>query len=74
VALRFVQGGFGRAPVLRRATGEMIGMLTAFDLLKAKHWENMQEMEEPGMLGNLSLARFLAQQESGGEPPERENL
>jgi len=50
VALRFVQEELGRSPVLDRQTGELIGILTAFDLLKAKDWEHIQEMPEPARL------------------------
>jgi len=50
VALRFVQEELGRSPVLDRTTGELTGMLTAFDLLKAKDWEHIQEMSEPARL------------------------
>jgi len=61
VALRFVQEGIGRCPVLDRESGELVGILTAFDLLKAKDWEQMQEMPEPGRLWGLALARFGVQ-------------
>lgn len=57
VALRFVQEGLGHAPVLDRQTGELAGMLTAFDLLKAKDWEHMQEMQEPASLWGRGLGR-----------------
>ena len=50
VALRFVQEELGRCPVLNRQTGELEGILTAFDLLKAKDWEHLQEMSEPARL------------------------
>jgi CIC family chloride channel protein len=50
VALRFVQEELGRSPVLDRQTGELVGILTAFDLLKAKDWEHVQEMSEPARL------------------------
>ncbi|MFZ0284239.1 MAG: chloride channel protein [Terriglobales bacterium] len=50
VALRFVQDGLGRCPVLDRETGKLAGMLTAFDLLKAKDWEHLQELREPARL------------------------
>jgi hypothetical protein len=33
-------------------------MLTAFDILKAKNWELMQEMREPSRLSPTSLLRF----------------
>lgn len=50
VALRFVQEELGRCPVVRRQTGELVGILTAFDLLKAKDWEHIQEVAEPARL------------------------
>ncbi len=50
VALRFVQEELGRSPVIDRETGELVGILTAFDLLKAKDWEHLQEMSEPATL------------------------
>jgi chloride channel protein, CIC family len=50
VALRFVQEELGRSPVVDRLTGELAGILTAFDLLKAKDWEHVQEMAEPARL------------------------
>lgn len=50
VALRFVQEELGRCPVINRKTGELAGILTAFDLLKAKHWEHIQELSEPARL------------------------
>jgi CBS domain-containing protein len=65
IALRFVQEGIGRCPVLDRETGELEGILTAFDLLKAKDWEQMQEMPEPGRLWGLALARFGVQDKEG---------
>jgi H+/Cl- antiporter ClcA len=65
IALRFVQEGIGRCPVLNRKTGELEGILTAFDLLKAKDWEQMQEMPEPGRLWGLALARFGVQDKEG---------
>jgi chloride channel protein, CIC family len=69
VALRFLENNFGRAPVLDRKTGEMVGIITAFDLLKAKGWENMQEMPEPGKLWGLSMARFRTQEKNGTTTP-----
>ena len=65
IALRFVQEGIGRCPVLDRQSGELVGILTAFDLLKAKDWEQMQEMPEPGRLWGLALARFGVQDKEG---------
>ena len=54
VALRFVQEELGRCPVLDRKTGQLVGILTAFDLLKAKDWEHLQEMSEPARLWGRS--------------------
>lgn len=68
VALRFVQEGLGHSPVLDRQTGELAGMLTAFDLLKAKDWEHMQEMQEPARLWGRSLGH------SSGQPAEEKEL
>src|SRR5579864_505784 len=65
IALRFVQEGIGRCPVLDRESSELVGILTAFDLLKAKDWEQMQEMPEPGRLWGLALARFGVQDKEG---------
>jgi len=45
-----VQEELGRCPVVDRKTGELVGILTAFDLLKAKDWEHLQEMSEPARL------------------------
>jgi len=50
IALRFVQEELGRCPVVDRKTGELAGILTAFDLLKAKDWEHLQELSEPARL------------------------
>jgi len=58
VAVRFLDGGYGACPVIDRETGELAGMLTAFDVLKAKNWEIMQENPEPSRLAGLSLLRF----------------
>jgi chloride channel protein, CIC family len=58
IALRFVQEGLGPSPVLDRQTGQLAGMLTAFDLLKAKDWEHMQEMQEPARLWNRRLGNL----------------
>ncbi len=69
VALRFLENGYGRSPVIDRATGDLVGMLTAFDLLKAKGWENLQEMPEPSKLWGLGMARFGAQ-DKGETPPQ----
>jgi CBS domain-containing protein len=61
VARRFLDGNIGRCVVLDRDTGELAGMLTAFDLLKAKNWEMMEEMPEPSRLAGRSLLRFGSQ-------------
>ena len=50
VALRFVREGLDRCPVLDRETRKLAGMLTAFDLLKAKDWEHLQELPQPARL------------------------
>jgi hypothetical protein len=44
--------------VLDSKTGKFVGMLTDFDILKAKNWELMQEMPEPSRLSPMSLLRF----------------
>jgi len=61
VAVRFLDGGYGACPVIDRSTGELAGMLTAFDVLKAKNWEIMQENPEPSRLSGVSLLRFSGQ-------------
>ena len=58
VAERFLAGGYGHALVLNRETGELAGMLTAFDILKTRNWQVMQEMSEPSRLSGTSLLRF----------------
>ena len=63
VARRLLDGKFGRSVVVDRASGEVAGMLTAFDVLKAKNWELMQETTEPSHLGGSFLLRFAG---SGG--------
>jgi len=65
VALRFVQQDINRSPVLARETGVLVGMLSSFDLLKAKDWEYMQDMPEPGRLWGLGLARFAPEGKKG---------
>jgi CBS domain-containing protein len=57
LARRFLGGNYGRCVILDSATGELAGMVTAFDVLKAKNWELMQETSEPGRLGD-SWLRF----------------
>ena len=63
VAERFLDGGHHHALVLDSKTGELVGMLTAFDILKAKNWELMQEMQEPSRLSAMSLLRFGSRSE-----------
>ena len=58
VAVRFLHGEYEACPVIDRATGELAGMLTAYDVLKAKNWEIMQENTEPSHLSGVSLLRF----------------
>jgi hypothetical protein len=58
VAGRFLDKSHRQALVLDGKTGELVGMLTAFDILKAKNWELMQEMREPSRLSPMSLLRF----------------
>jgi CIC family chloride channel protein len=58
VAGRFLDGKHNHAVVLDAKTGELVGMLTAFDILKAKNWELMQETSEPSRLSPTSLLRF----------------
>ena len=60
VAGRFLDGKHSHAVVLDEKTGELVGMLTAFDILKAKNWELMQEMREPSRFSTMSLLRFGA--------------
>jgi len=51
VALRMLQETDDPAcPVLERETGELVGILTPYDLLKAKRWEELQEQREPGRI------------------------
>lgn len=58
VAGRFLDGKHNHAIVLDRESGELLGMLTAFDILKAKNWELLQEMREPSRISATSLLRF----------------
>jgi H+/Cl- antiporter ClcA len=64
VARRFLDGNYGRCVILDHNTGELAGMVTAFDVLKAKNWELMQETAEPSRLGD-SLLRFRGTQSNG---------
>ena len=57
VARRFLDQNYGRCVVLDRTSHELVGMVTPFDVLKAKNWELMQETAEPGRLSD-SLLRF----------------
>ncbi len=69
-ALRLLEGGEGHCAVLERGTGALAGLLTPYDLLKAKQWENRQETPQPGPLA------FFGQRkggpgvsgEAGGQP------
>jgi hypothetical protein len=54
----FFDGAHHHDLVLDSKTGELGGMLTAFDILKAKNPELMQEMSEPSRLSPMSLLRF----------------
>ncbi len=63
VAKRFLDGSFSHCVVLDSKTGELAGMITAFDILKTKNWELMQESREPGRLSAMSLLRFGPQRE-----------
>jgi hypothetical protein len=58
VAGRFLDGAHHHALVPDSKTGELAGMLTDFDILKAKNRELMQEMPEPSRLSPMSLLRF----------------
>ena len=72
VALRFLGGKFQSCPVLDRQSGALMGMLTPFDVLKAKHWEHLQEMTEPGWW-NFAMLRFGGQAgQPAAEQPEEE--
>ena len=63
VAKRFLDGSFSHCVVLDSKSGELAGMITAFDILKTKNWELMQESREPGRLSAMSLLRFGSQRE-----------
>ena len=58
MAGRFLDGAHRQTLVLDSKAGELVGMLSAFDILKAKNWELMQEMPEPSWLSAMSLLRF----------------
>jgi hypothetical protein len=40
-------------------------MLTAFDILKAKNWELMQELQEPSRISGTSMLRFMSERMPG---------
>ncbi|MGC2182609.1 MAG: chloride channel protein [Terriglobales bacterium] len=65
VAERFLAGGYGHALVLNRESGEPAGILTAFDILKTKNWQIVQEMSEPSRFSGASLLRFGTVTEAG---------
>jgi CIC family chloride channel protein len=50
VALRLLERSEHHCPVVDRATGALVGMLTSYDLLKAKQWERLQDVPQPGPL------------------------
>ncbi len=60
VACRLLDRQLGRLLVIDRDTGDLSGMLTAFDILKAKNWELAQETMEPSHLNPNFLLRFLS--------------
>ncbi len=60
VALRLLEMGEHHCPVLERETGALAGVLTPYDLLKAKQWENLQEVPQPGPLS------FFRRRNGGG--------
>jgi CIC family chloride channel protein len=68
VVLRFLGAKFRSCAVIERSSGAFVGMLTAFDVLKAKHWENQQEVTEPGWW-NSTMLRFGAQNQDA--PPKK---
>jgi H+/Cl- antiporter ClcA len=57
VAMRLLQQKEHACPVLDRESGELVGFLTPYDLLKAKQWEHMQEVQEPGRMSLFSMLR-----------------
>jgi CIC family chloride channel protein len=67
VASRFLDQTRHQALVLDAETGKLVGMLTAFDILKAKDWELMQEMTEPSHLVLTSIFRFGSRQAEGAQ-------
>ncbi len=67
VVVRLLKDGYKAFPVLDRKTGDLVGMVTAFDVLKSKNWEIAQEMPEPGRLWGLAMARFNTRKSHGAE-------
>jgi chloride channel protein, CIC family len=65
VAKRFLDGAYGHCLVLDSTTGELAGVLTAFDILKTKNWELMQELQEPSRISGTSLLRFMSERVTG---------
>jgi hypothetical protein len=73
VALRAIDGGERVCPVLDRGTGALAGIVTAFDFLKAKQWETMQEMPQPGHLSVFSLLRVRSKTATSTTEQEQED-
>jgi CBS-domain-containing membrane protein len=73
VALRVIDGGERVCPVLDRDTGSLVGIVTAFDFLKAKQWETMQEIPQPGRLSVFSLLRVRSKTATSSSEQERED-
>ncbi|MGH9567623.1 MAG: CBS domain-containing protein, partial [Candidatus Angelobacter sp.] len=65
VAKRFLDGAYGHCLVLDSTSGELSGILTAFDILKTKNWELMQELQEPSRISGTSLLRFMTDRMPG---------
>jgi predicted transcriptional regulator len=63
VARRFLNDNLERCIVLDSVSKELVGIVTPFDVLKAKNWELMQETSEPGRLSD-SLLRFRSAEEA----------
>jgi len=64
VAKRFLDGAYGHCLVLDSTSGELSGILTAFDILKTKNWELMQELQEPSRFSGTSLLRFMTERKA----------
>jgi CIC family chloride channel protein len=73
VALRILEYGDHNCPVLDRETGEVIGILTSYDLLKAKQWENLQEMQEPGRMSVFSMLPFRSRGAASSAEQEKKD-